>query len=1329
MAKETLVYINNGVSQNERAYPMLLPESVKIDDRTLLNLVSFLSEYASLLNYYSHNKITGEPERDGDWSFFANDAIFRLADIATSDTDSFSKEISLIQHVFQKEQAGLSEMVYALRLLFDLITQLFTKINTWLAYTDILPEDFSEKLKKIVQLKLSPLLTQSRNWADFYGKTANRSDYTYFDSTLIDSFNKAYWLYDGNIQNPKYLVVEENGSSFDDRSMLLKNHRWIIDIAQEIINQHNKLADIAKSTFYKLLDGKSDKNPNLGLLLTFLNLFEKAQQKINRIPERHLNFYYRDVLTFTENKIIPDKTFVVISPVPGAQDMLLKQGLLFNAGKDLNGNTITYHSLLDTVVNQVQIAELKTCYVAANAIAQPPGKELEKPLITGIFSANHSYPVAQNTSFPLFGEDQFMYSGEQQTMSTVNLGFAVSSLAFFLSEGQRTITVSLQFTESSFTENFVHRIQELSAKTGQPDFDGIFRQIFHESIQVQGTGVKSWFPLQVSGITYSTGPVPCLNLELFLDSDNEALVAYTTKVHGQIYSTPYPVLEFRLNTNFPYYSYNVLNKLELTSIAVTCKVEGVKNLALYNQYGQVDFSKPFQPLGLQPEKGDYLLIGSNEVFIKNVSEIELLVNWQALPATGDFASYYAGYTTNEPYTNSSFLVEGSFLNKGKWLVPTKFVPVYDLYQLSPADDTTPAAICSQSLFRLSPLDQLTNPDSVNPASLGAPLKYDTTTSGAFMKLELCAPAYGFGAGLYNNALSEAVLENAKSQMKAEADPAPATDGAKQNESTKLKPLPNPPFTPLAKSIVLNYKATDVIELSPGAEEKKGYDPFYYLDVFSTYSASAVTPTESADTAHPPASTQPEKIAGYKQLLPDYPIQGCLLIGLKDVNAPQSLTLLVELSEKPSEASLSELPPLTWSYLSKKGWKNFVPELNMHDGTSGLIKSGILTFNLPADISNESSLMPDSLFWISAKANDQLTVFGNLLSIYPQALEVEYSYSEADQRSDLKLAPLTITKAMETIPGVKSITQPLTSHGGVFRENEKAFHTRVSERLRHKKRAILPWDYQRLVLQNFPQIYKAKCLSSSSQNNKSSDFLPGGINLVIIPRISTADATLAFADYCREPAFGFTVLEEIKAFVQQHASAHARVTVRNPVYERLTVKCSIKFEDNNPFFLKQLNNDINRFLTPWIEGNETAGIIGNRIQRSTILSFIQQLSYVKFVTGFSLIKTSKINGSYHFYDSAQVKQDKQAPSDILYALTPYSVFVPVKNHLITIIDEEAYIAPEALGVDGLTLETNFIVGGDSPEDSGGTKPNLSLFKKTRTPAHKDDDSQQDTFYLI
>ena len=38
---------------------------------------------------------------------------------------------------------------------------------------------------------------------------------------------------------------------------------------------------------------------------------------------------------------------------------------------------------------------------------------------------------------------------------------------------------------------------------------------------------------------------------------------------------------------------------------------------------------------------------------------------------------------------------------------------------------------------------------------------------------------------------------------------------------------------------------------------------------------------------------------------------------------------------------------------------------------------------------------------------------------------------------------------------------------------KHYYTRVSERLRHKNRAIQLWDYEHLILQNFPHLYRVK----------------------------------------------------------------------------------------------------------------------------------------------------------------------------------------------------------------------------------------------------------------
>src|SRR5690606_19431370 len=60
-------------------------------------------------------------------------------------------------------------------------------------------------------------------------------------------------------------------------------------------------------------------------------------------------------------------------------------------------------------------------------------------------------------------------------------------------------------------------------------------------------------------------------------------------------------------------------------------------------------------------------------------------------------------------------------------------------------------------------------------------------------------------------------------------------------------------------------------------------------------------------------------------------------------------------------------------------------------------------------------------------------------------------------------------------GLAKLEQPYSSSGGRPAEAPERLDTRVSERLRHKDRALTAWDHERLVLHRFPQIYKARCL--------------------------------------------------------------------------------------------------------------------------------------------------------------------------------------------------------------------------------------------------------------
>ena len=96
-----------------------------------------------------------------------------------------------------------------------------------------------------------------------------------------------------------------------------------------------------------------------------------------------------------------------------------------------------------------------------------------------------------------------------------------------------------------------------------------------------------------------------------------------------------------------------------------------------------------------------------------------------------------------------------------------------------------------------------------------------------------------------------------------------------------------------------------------------------------------------------------------------------------------------------------------------------------------------------------------------------------------------------------LPPPSIEGLVEPMPEIASIEQPYPSFGGRAAEEDRAFYTRVSERLRHKQRASAQWDYERLVLERFPQIYKAKCLAADVTKNPDD---PGRVEVIVIPDI-------------------------------------------------------------------------------------------------------------------------------------------------------------------------------------------------------------------------------------
>ena len=129
------------------------------------------------------------------------------------------------------------------------------------------------------------------------------------------------------------------------------------------------------------------------------------------------------------------------------------------------------------------------------------------------------------------------------------------------------------------------------------------------------------------------------------------------------------------------------------------------------------------------------------------------------------------------------------------------------------------------------------------------------------------------------------------------------------------------------------------------------------------------------------------------------------------------------------------------------------------------------------------------------------------------------------------------------------------------EAANAFYTRISERLRHKGRAIALWDYERLVLEAFPQIYKTRCLNHVQYEPNESgtgiyrELAPGHVTVVTIPNQQFQNLRDPFRPYT-----SLGVLEQIANFLTKRLSCFIRLHVKNPQFEEVKVDFKVRLHE-------------------------------------------------------------------------------------------------------------------------------------------------------------------------
>lgn len=472
---------------------------------------------------------------------------------------------------------------------------------------------------------------------------------------------------------------------------------------------------------------------------------------------------------------------------------------------------------------------------------------------------------------------------------------------------------------------------------------------------------------------------------------------------------------------------------------------------------------------------------------------------------------------------------------------------------------------------------------------------------------------------------------------------------KNPDSLTIDTIPKEPYTPFAENIRLSYTAEETIDFSSTGSNTTF--KFYHEEPFGHYEVFPKSPH-----------------LGPLHLMPSFCHGGELYIGLEKATSLQQISLLfqfLEGSENPNETNIFKgKQKITWAILSNNAWVDLEADEIILNQTPTFLKTGLFKFVLPKAASTNNTRLPSGLHWLRAKMKKPYDVVCQLIDIHAQALESVFeNNANTGDHLEKGLEAGTISKLQQRVSSVKSIKQPYPSFGGKNKEDDNAYYRRVSERLRHKQRAITLWDYEHLILQHFPKVYKVKCLNHTSENAFQS---PGNVTIILVP--DTVHQTV-FDIY--QPRVSQATLNEVSTFVNRLNSFHVQAAVINPNYEEVKVVLKAKFKkgyDEN-FYKIQMQEDIKKFLSPWAYDQSTSVTFGISLHKSQLIHYLEQLNYVDYLEDVQFKKKSLDSA-----DPCNPEYEEVKNKEVISPANPKSILVSAKNHKIDLLEKNCSNSP-------------------------------------------------------
>jgi hypothetical protein len=1207
-----------GTSQRQRQLPALDPGLIKIDDRTIQDFLVFARDFARQIYYYDRNNSIA-----GDWTeFFAYDISFIIASIEKINPQ-------LEKDLFQKT-LGAFPSTEGLKQLFQQILVLVQKIDNW--YLKLSPETgFGDQISRLVRSNLdqflSQLLASDKGAFKIFGAKG-------YPEPIEEEygFSQIWQLGDFKNITPNVSLFKNTWESTEKDPYNPTDSEKLANAYKKLNTQFTQLYNIflqvirqAATNFKESLELNTHE-PHIALFMGFLYLYQKVQDDLNKLPAKHLDFYYKDVLQIKLKSAVSDKVHLYFKLARQTNDeYLLRKGTLLLAGKDNTGKPLKYSLDNDVVLNKATIDSIRTIFIERKTNGTLKSI-LAAPVANSEDGLGAEIKDKEKPSWKTFGDNK---------MPLAKIGFAIASNELLLAEGTRDITLTIQCNnELTLTD---------------------LKNVFVTEL----TGAKGWFvPKNPSSLRLDKG---VMEIKMTLYPEDPAVVPFDAKTFKEKLGTTLPVLRIWLNQTSLLdntLAIDAFKDLKIIAVNLAVGAKNVRNLLAFNDTSILNPTKSFLPFGVNPSKGSNFYVGSREAFQKKLTKLKLNIEWENLPVNGslDFHNYYKGYD-NAPSNNDIFTVEAKLLKSEG---DVDLDGTYKLFENNPL-----AEIADNKL------DYAIKPNEIE--------NYGTSSKYGFLKLNLQTD---FRHQEYPNALSRQLIAASKLPYTVVSGATYYKRGAnnttdynstvKANASTPYTEvaeavIPNPPYTPTIKSISLEYtSAVNLTTTEAGNIRFVHLHPF--ADTYEQFSSLNNTPLLP-------------RLHKKTDLTEEADLEGSLMLGLKDLKPGQSLSLLFQVAENTANADV-EIARVKWQYLANNTWMDFKDYEITLDTTRGLITSGIITFAIPGDINHNNTILSDQQLWIRAWVEKNAVAVCEMINIHTQA--VSASFEDNNNSPDHLASPLLpgiITKFEKDNPAIEKINQDYASFRGIPGEKPMKYYTRVSERLRHKGRAITIYDYERLVLEQFPEIYKAKCINHTNSNDQ---LAPGHVLVAVIPDFKNMKAVDK-----KQPKVTLAKLDEIRRYLEsansmfvgtfiKNGETNSYLHVVNPLYKKIRVEFGVKFMPEITaieFYKRELRQAIVRFLSPWAYGGEELNF-GGKVFKSSIQGFVEKQSYVDYVTNFSLMELGS-GTSLNFIE----------------ADTARTILIPDDDDRFVIYDAGDFVADNVITKDTLgytTIQKDFIV---------------------------------------